>query len=80
MSPMKQAVLDFPVTVSLILTFDGFLADKSINDSVAPTQMLPWYDMLEVIKCMIPWFFCCDGTKCQFKRIARQGFSCFSVI
>ena len=54
MSSVKQAVLDFPVTVPLILTFDGFLADKSINNSVATTQMLPWYDMLEVIKCMIP--------------------------
>ena len=58
MSSVKQAVLDFPVTVPLILTFDGFLADKSINDSVAPTQIPPWYDMLEVIKCLKTCLFC----------------------
>ena len=63
MISVKQAVLDFPVTLPLILTFDGFLADKSINDSVVPTQTLPWYDMLEVIKCMIAWFFC-DAKQC----------------
>ena len=61
MIKVKQAVLDFPVTVPLILTFDGFLADKSINDPVAHTQTLPGYDMLEVIKCM--WFFC-DAKQC----------------
>ena len=38
MISVKQAVLDFPVTVPLILTFDGFLADKSINDSAAPLK------------------------------------------
>ena len=58
MISVKQAVLDFPVTVPLILTFDGFLADKSINGSVAPTQIPPWYDMLEVIKCLKAFLFC----------------------